>query len=55
MWGKGLYFAEKSFYSNCFAYRYENGERGQFFALVNLGEESFVEYNDDTHETRDII
>ena len=44
MWGKGLYFAEKSSYSNHFSYKYPNGERGLFFAIVNLGEEDQIDY-----------
>ena len=50
MWGKGLYFAEKSSYSNHFAYRHENGVRGQFFAWVNLGEEAQVQMSDQARE-----
>jgi hypothetical protein len=50
MWGKGIYFAEKSSYSNHFSYRYPNGDRGQFLAIVNLGDEASIEYKDECRE-----
>ena len=59
MWGRGLYFASKSSYSNQFAFKYKDnkgqlsGERGIFLALVNLGEEQLIQY--DENVTRKMI
>ena len=59
MWGRGLYFASKSSYSDKFAFKYKDnkgqlsGERGIFLALVNLGEEQFIQY--DENVTRKMI
>ena len=36
-WGRGLYFAANSDYSNHFAHTFENGEHGIFLAKVNIG------------------
>jgi hypothetical protein len=53
MWGRGIYFAEKSSYSDKYAFKFKNGDRGMFLALVNLGSEIFVEYNENS--TRKMI
>lgn len=37
-WGRGLYFAVNSDYSNAFAHTFENGDHGIFLAKVNIGE-----------------
>ena len=43
MWGRGLYFAEKSSYSDKYAHKFPNGEFGIFLALVNLGDQISLE------------
>ena len=37
LWGRGLYFAEKAYYSNGYAHN-KDGTKGIFLARVNLGE-----------------
>ena len=46
MWGRALYFAEHSNYSDKFAYNFENGDKGMFLALVNLGKEIEIEFDE---------
>ena len=37
LWGKGIYFAERASYSDQYAFKLPNGDRGVFLTLVNLG------------------
>ena len=37
LYGKGLYFAVKSIYSDAYAFKFDNKDRGMYLALVNLG------------------
>ena len=37
MWGRAIYFAVNSSYSNAYSYRCPNGDRQMFMATVNLG------------------
>jgi Poly(ADP-ribose) polymerase catalytic domain len=39
MWGRANYFAKNSSYSNNYAYKYADGSRKMFMALVTLGKE----------------
>ena len=39
MWGKANYFALNSSYSNNYAFKYEDGSRKMFMALVTLGKD----------------
>ena len=53
MWGRGLYFAENSNYSDMYAYEFTNGDKGIFLAKVNLG--SAIELEFDEVKTRKLI
>lgn len=46
LWGKGLYYAKNSNYSDLYAYKFTNGDKGIFLAKVNLGNEIELEFHE---------
>ena len=46
MWGKGLYFAQDASYSHKYAHQHENGVRGMFLSLLNVGKIANVQYKE---------